>query len=47
VLDLYGELDPELIPQMAEIARLHFRMAELDGFKLPGAEEKMDLFSHF
>jgi TPR repeat protein len=45
VLELYGELDPELIPKMAEIARLHFQMAELDGFNLPGAKEKMDLFS--
>jgi hypothetical protein len=46
VLELYGELDAELIPKMAEIARLHFQMAELDGFNLPGAEEKIDLFSH-
>ena len=45
VLELYNELDSELIQPMQEMARLHFEIAKLDGFNLPGAEEKFDLFA--
>jgi TPR repeat protein len=47
VLNIYRELDAGITQPMREMARLHLELADLEGFDLPGAEEKMDLFSHF
>jgi len=44
VLGIYRELDPELIDSMRKMALLHFEIAELEGFKIPGADEKLALF---
>jgi hypothetical protein len=44
VLEIYRELDPGIVDTMQEMALLHFEMAELEGFKFPGAEEKLALF---
>jgi hypothetical protein len=44
VLEIYRELDPGIVYTMQEMALLHFEMAELEGFKFPGAEEKFALF---
>jgi hypothetical protein len=47
VLNIYCERDPEIIESMRKVASLHLELANMDRFDLPGAEEKMDLFSHF
>ncbi len=44
VLRIYSELDPAVVDSMREMAALHFEMAELDGFIVPGGQEKHDLF---
>ncbi len=43
VLNVYREWDPGIIDSMREMARLHFELADLDGFDLPGADEKLAL----
>jgi hypothetical protein len=43
VLNVYRELDPGIIDSMREMARLHLELADLDGFDLPGADEKLAL----
>jgi len=45
VLNVYRELDPGIIDSMLEMARLHLELADLDGFDLPGADEKLALLS--
>ena len=43
VLNVYREWDPGIIDSMREMARLHLELADLDGFDLPGADEKLAL----
>jgi len=43
VLNVYREWDPGIIDSLREVARLHLELAELDGFDLPGADEKIAL----
>lgn len=43
VLNIYREQDPGIIESMRKVARLHLELADLDGFDLPGAEEKLAL----
>jgi hypothetical protein len=45
VVDAYREWDPSIVDTMLEMARLHFELADLEGFELPGAEEKLTLLS--
>jgi hypothetical protein len=42
-LNVYREWDPGIIDSMREMARLHLELADLDGFDLPGADEKLAL----
>jgi len=44
VLEIYRDLDLGLVDTMRGAALLHFQMAELEGFKLPGTAEKLVLF---
>jgi hypothetical protein len=44
VLEIYRNLDPSLVDSMRNMALLHFEIAELEGFKLPGTAEKLALF---
>jgi hypothetical protein len=44
VLEIYQELDSPVVDSLRELARLHFEIAELEGFHLPGAAEKRALF---
>jgi hypothetical protein len=44
VLDIYQELDSGVVDSLRELALLHFEMAKLEGFHLPGAAEKLALF---
>jgi hypothetical protein len=42
-LEAYRELDPGIVEDMYQIALLHFKIAGMEGFKLPGAAEKLSL----
>jgi len=44
VLNIYQELNPGIVDLMREAALAHIQIAELEGFKLPGAVEKLALF---
>jgi hypothetical protein len=44
VLEIYQELDPRVLDSRRELALLHFDLAKLEGFNLPGAAEKLALF---
>jgi hypothetical protein len=44
VLEIYRNLDPSLVDSMRNMALLHFEIAELEGFKIPGTAEKLALF---
>jgi hypothetical protein len=44
VLEIYRNLDPSLVDSMRNMALLHFEIAELEGFKVPGGKEKLALF---
>jgi len=44
VLNIYRELDSGVTQPMREMARLHLELADLDGFALPGRDEKLALF---
>jgi hypothetical protein len=44
VLEIYRELEPGMVDSMHNMALLHFELAELEGYKLPAAAEKMALF---
>lgn len=44
VLNVYREQSPELAESLCKVAHLHLELAELDGFELPGKEEKLTLF---
>lgn len=43
VLSIYRELDSGIIEPMREMARLHLELADLEGFDLPGVDEKLAL----
>jgi hypothetical protein len=43
-LEIYQELDSGVVDSLRELALLHFEIAELEGFHLPGAAEKLALF---
>ena len=44
VLEIYQELDPGVVDSRRKLALLHFDLAKLEGFNLPGAAEKL---AHF
>jgi TPR repeat protein len=44
VLNIYRELDAGITQPMREMARLHLELADLEGFDLPGRDEKLALF---
>lgn len=44
VLEIYQDLDPGVVDSRRELALLHFDLAKLEGFDLPGAAEKLALF---
>lgn len=45
VLNVYRDLDPGILESMREVVRLLLEMAEIDGFELPGVEEKIALLN--
>jgi hypothetical protein len=47
VLEIYQKLDPRLTAPTRERALLYFRKAELEGFRLPGAKEKLAIFGKY